>query len=105
MGVCRYKSVKWWLQCFLAGIETIVVGFRDDHGVVHTVDQMRVANLPKQARHTLENYVSVLLLMYFLSLLVQDSVPPWSPNACFHFLLAFIEFVTNWSTFNETVTP
>ncbi|KAK6041255.1 RAI1 like protein [Cooperia oncophora] len=30
----KQKSMKWWLQSFLIGIRDIVVGYRDDDGIV-----------------------------------------------------------------------
>uniref|UniRef100_A0A1I7XBI5 Decapping nuclease n=1 Tax=Heterorhabditis bacteriophora TaxID=37862 RepID=A0A1I7XBI5_HETBA len=38
-------SLKWWLQSFLIGIKNIVVGFRDNHGIVGSV---RTEDLPKR---------------------------------------------------------
>uniref|UniRef100_A0A183FBF0 Decapping nuclease n=1 Tax=Heligmosomoides polygyrus TaxID=6339 RepID=A0A183FBF0_HELPZ len=31
----KQKSMKWWLQSFLLGIRDIVVGYRDDDGIVN----------------------------------------------------------------------
>uniref|UniRef100_A0A1I7WS65 Decapping nuclease n=1 Tax=Heterorhabditis bacteriophora TaxID=37862 RepID=A0A1I7WS65_HETBA len=45
----RKKSLSWWLQSFLIGIKTIVVGFRDNHGIVKKwVGSVRTEDLPKR---------------------------------------------------------
>lgn len=46
----RHKLLKWWCQSFLVGIDTIYCGFRDDDGVVTSVKEFRVRDLPKMAK-------------------------------------------------------
>ncbi|CAJ0595236.1 unnamed protein product [Cylicocyclus nassatus] len=41
----KYKSLKWWLQSYLIGIRDIVVGFRDDNGIVTQVDLLHTDDL------------------------------------------------------------
>ncbi len=43
----RFKLIKWWCQSFLVGVGTVVAGFRNDAGVVHTVAEYPVRDLPK----------------------------------------------------------
>lgn len=38
---------KWWCQCFTAGISQVVVGLRDDDGLVEEVKTYPVDQLPK----------------------------------------------------------
>ena len=38
--------MKWWGQSYLVGIPTIVCGFRDNEGVVHSLKTFNVENLP-----------------------------------------------------------
>ncbi|XP_030386454.1 decapping nuclease DXO homolog isoform X2 [Scaptodrosophila lebanonensis] len=33
----RYKSLNWWAQSFLVGIESIFAGLRDNNGIVHNI--------------------------------------------------------------------
>ncbi|KAH7728420.1 Protein dom-3 [Aphelenchoides avenae] len=52
VGYGRYfdlKSMKWWLQSFLVGIKKIVVGIRDDKGVVERVQYLPIEELPRKA--------------------------------------------------------
>lgn len=43
----KQKSMKWWLQSFLLGIRDIVVGYRDDDGIVNKVGFVHTEELPK----------------------------------------------------------
>ncbi|KAK5984051.1 hypothetical protein GCK32_010866, partial [Trichostrongylus colubriformis] len=39
--------MKWWLQSFLLGIRDIIVGYRDDDGIVKKVGFVHTDELPK----------------------------------------------------------
>ncbi|KAI3430830.1 hypothetical protein D9Q98_009241 [Chlorella vulgaris] len=43
----RHKHPKWWLQSFLAGVPRLALGARDDEGMVHRVDLVSTADLPR----------------------------------------------------------
>lgn len=30
----KHKALKYWVQCYLAGVRDLVVGYRDDHGAL-----------------------------------------------------------------------
>ncbi|XP_038209379.1 decapping and exoribonuclease protein-like [Zerene cesonia] len=65
----RFKAKKWWCQSFLAGVETIVCGFRNDNGIVDELKVYKVADLPKMCRKF------------------------WDPSVCLNFLETFFTFV------------
>ncbi|CAD5209527.1 unnamed protein product [Bursaphelenchus xylophilus] len=68
IGVGRYwyqKEMKWWLQSFLVGIDTIVAGLRDDNGIIKEIKAVKVNDL---ARHP----------------------TGWDPAVCLNFLLSFL---------------
>ncbi|XP_065340141.1 decapping nuclease DXO homolog [Cloeon dipterum] len=65
---CRHKLIKWWTQSMLAKIDSIVVGYRNDEGMVKRLEQMAVANIPKMAKG-------------------------WSAPRCVVFLRDFLSFV------------
>ncbi|XP_054716954.1 decapping and exoribonuclease protein-like [Uloborus diversus] len=71
---CRFKLLKWWLQSFLAGIPKIVCGFRDDDGIVRTLEEFPVRDIPKMAQGQ------------------------WSPAACLNFLSLFFDHVNKCVT-------
>lgn len=46
----KFKTKKWWCQSFLAGVDTILCGFRDDNGIVEELKLISVSELPKKAK-------------------------------------------------------
>lgn len=70
-GFWKQKSLKWWLQSFLVGIEEIVVGYRDDNGIVFRVEPLRVDSLPRSGQW--ESSVCLRFLSRVLSA-VRDSL-------------------------------
>ncbi|XP_046579126.1 decapping and exoribonuclease protein-like [Haliotis rubra] len=73
----RYKLIKWWAQSFLIGIEKIVCGFRDDDGIVHSLEEFATQGIPD---------------------MVKGIRNPWNAAVCFNFLDMFLDFL------KETVT-
>ena len=45
-----FKLIKWWAQSFLIGIKKIVVGYRDDDGIVKYVDTMDTLGIPNMCK-------------------------------------------------------
>ena len=67
------KTAKWWLQAFLCGIQTIVLGGRDAAGLLTRVDAVPAADLPgwsasKGASWTPDKTIAVLhdVLRFFV---------------------------------------
>ena len=54
------KYAKWWSQCFLTGIERILLGFRDEYGVVRQIQPLLVKDIETRA-------VSCLISLLFRS--------------------------------------
>ena len=46
----KHKLLKFWLQSFLAGVPKIVVGFRDDAGVVRELRPLETMKIPRMVR-------------------------------------------------------
>lgn len=44
----RYTLRNWWCQCFLANIKEIVVGYRNEDGIVRDLSTIRVPDIPNQ---------------------------------------------------------
>ncbi|XP_062585389.1 decapping and exoribonuclease protein-like [Saccostrea cucullata] len=68
----KFKLIKWWAQSFLVGIPTIVCGYRDDDGVVHSLEKMKTLKIPQQAKNERDG---------------------WDPVICFNFLDKFLSHV------------
>lgn len=69
----KYKLIKWWCQSFLVGISKIWCGFRDDSGIVHSVEKMTVSDFPRKAKGFWEPSVCMNFCDYFLTF-VRDVV-------------------------------
>ncbi|KAI8429928.1 hypothetical protein MSG28_000398 [Choristoneura fumiferana] len=65
----RFKTKKWWCQSFLAGVNTLVCGVRDDAGIVKELKTYTMRDLSKMSQRY------------------------WNPNVCFNFLDAFLTYV------------
>lgn len=46
----KFKLIKWWCQSFLVGIENVICGFRDDHGIVRNLTTYQVAEMPRMSK-------------------------------------------------------
>ena len=46
----RYKLMKWWAQSFLVGVPKIVCGFRDDDGLVKSLQPFKTATIPHDSQ-------------------------------------------------------
>ncbi|KAJ2337597.1 decapping endonuclease targeting mRNA [Coemansia sp. RSA 2681] len=47
----RHKLLKFWAQSFIAGIPTVTVGFRDNSGMLHQVEDFRTQDMPRLVKH------------------------------------------------------
>ncbi|XP_052873562.1 decapping nuclease DXO homolog [Anopheles cruzii] len=65
----RYKAKNWWCQSFLVNIQRLVVGLRDDRGIVREIKDMKLNDLQRDSRHH------------------------WSPSVCMNFAGAFLQEV------------
>eukprot|EP00124_Ichthyophonus_hoferi_P001677 Ihof_evm5s94 gene=Ihof_evmTU5s94 len=43
----KFKLLKFWIQSFLANIPYVIVGFRDDNGIVRSVQKFNTLEIPK----------------------------------------------------------
>lgn len=46
----KFKFQKWWSQSFLVGIPRVICGFRDDSGVVRSLQTFAVSTMPTQCQ-------------------------------------------------------
>lgn len=65
----RFKLCQWWIENILTGIPRILVGFRNDSGIVHTLKHYETDELPE----------------------ICDG--EWEPDVCINFLVKFLAFV------------
>uniref|UniRef100_A0A6M2DXJ8 Decapping nuclease n=1 Tax=Xenopsylla cheopis TaxID=163159 RepID=A0A6M2DXJ8_XENCH len=43
----KFKTIKWWCQSFLVGIDEILCGCRDDNGILLEIKSYKVKDIPK----------------------------------------------------------
>jgi RAT1-interacting protein len=65
----RYKLLKFWIQSYLVNVPTLVVGFRDDAGIVQRVEEIQTHELPKRCRHLWSSDKCISLTHQVLSVL------------------------------------
>lgn len=65
MNFSRYKLLKIWAQSFLVGLPKVVVGMRDDDGIVRELKNYKTMEIPAMCKE-FQNH--------------------WDPNICMNFL-------------------
>lgn len=65
------KLLKFWAQSFLLGVPTIIVGFRDQEGIVHRLEELDTASIPGKVK--------------------KMGRGSWDGNICINFAAAFLE--------------
>ncbi|KAL8622719.1 hypothetical protein ACOMHN_009353 [Nucella lapillus] len=77
----RFKLLKWWAQSFLLGIPKIVSGYRDDDGIVHSLQDFLTHNIPS---------------------FTEDVHNGWQANVCFNFLDQLLTFIKHSVTLDHS---
>uniref|UniRef100_A0A182K164 Decapping nuclease n=1 Tax=Anopheles christyi TaxID=43041 RepID=A0A182K164_9DIPT len=65
----RFKTKNWWCQSFLVNVQRLVVGLRDDAGIVRTITNMSLDDVRRDSRQY------------------------WSPAVCMNFCADFLSEV------------
>ncbi|KAJ5204033.1 uncharacterized protein N7498_004912 [Penicillium cinerascens] len=67
------KLLKFWAQSFLLGVPTIIVGFRDQEGIVHRLEELDTASIPGKVK--------------------KVGRGSWDGNICINFTAAFFDWL------------
>lgn len=67
------KLLKFWAQSFLLGVPKIIVGFRDQYGIVHRLEELETASIPVKVK--------------------KAGKGTWDGNICINFAAAFLEWL------------
>lgn len=67
------KLLKFWAQSFLLGVPKIIVGFRDQYGIVRRLEELETASIPNKVKRTGRG--------------------TWDGNICINFTGAFLEWL------------
>ncbi|KZC11031.1 PREDICTED: decapping and exoribonuclease protein-like [Dufourea novaeangliae] len=46
-----HRTLKWWVQSYLVGIDKIICGLRDNNGIVHSIQKFNLNKLVKDSKH------------------------------------------------------
>lgn len=71
----RFKLLRYWIQSFIVGVPYIVVGYRDDKGSVHSMERLRVNELPRQCEDVWNAFMCLAFADNLLSF-VRNNVTP-----------------------------
>ncbi|CAL5868876.1 uncharacterized protein PFLUO_LOCUS3103 [Penicillium psychrofluorescens] len=67
------KLLKFWAQSFLLGVPRIIVGFRDQNGIVRSLEELETASIPGKVK--------------------KVGRGTWDGNICINFAAAFLEWL------------
>jgi len=73
----RYKLLKFWAQSYLAGVGTVICGFRDEKGILRDVNSLNTFSIPD---------------------IVKFKRNMWNANVC----LNFLDQILTWLKANTT---
>lgn len=81
----RFKLLRWWSQSFLLGVPQIIVGFRDDNGLVKSLKTYKTLEIPNLVKHETNMWSASICLNFMRKLLswIQTSVTKDSPNVVY----------------------
>lgn len=67
----RFKLIKWWAQSYLIGVPKIICGYKNDHHVVDSLEEMNVHRIPSQCSSDWSRRQCINFLQQFLSFVQQ----------------------------------
>ncbi|MCJ1470669.1 decapping endonuclease targeting mRNA [Pseudocyphellaria aurata] len=66
------KLLKFWAQSFLLGVPKIIVGFRNEHGILQRLEELETTQIPAKVKR-------------------GESV--WNGNVCINFTASFLDYL------------
>eukprot|EP00039_Didymoeca_costata_P002390 m.59844 g.59844 ORF g.59844 m.59844 type:complete len:374 (-) comp11276_c0_seq4:92-1213(-) len=81
----RYKLLKFWAQAFLLNIPNVIVGFRDDEGIVKKLQTFKTQEIPKFVRGKEHAWDGTLCLKFQYELLGFMQSVVTKPNTAYIF--------------------
>lgn len=77
----KFKTKRWWCQSFLAGVDTILCGFRNDDGIVEKLKVYKLDDLPKMSQVTITELTIKNYVWYYLDVkFIYESVMVYKKN-------------------------
>ncbi|XP_034653091.1 protein cutoff [Drosophila subobscura] len=69
----RSQALKWWIKCFIVGIENIHVAYVNRHIIAHTIEKISVRKI------------------------FRDCETVWLPHVCFNFMARLVENICSFT--------
>ncbi|KAL1468129.1 hypothetical protein MTO96_025637 [Rhipicephalus appendiculatus] len=80
----RRKLLEWWSYSVPIGVPRVICGFRDDYGIVQTVEEFQVHQLPEKAKGMWSEDVCLRFFDQFLRFL-KENVREDDGRTVYHF--------------------
>lgn len=71
----RFKLLKYWIQSYLVNTPKIIVGFRDDSGIIQSISSFSTSEIPKLCRPYWNSKHCISLLSNVLQFLKDQTLP------------------------------
>ncbi|KAH8401433.1 hypothetical protein KR009_005449 [Drosophila setifemur] len=81
----RTEAIKWWIKCFLLGIESIYIAYRDENDLVHCIKKTAVRDLWKECENDWSPYVCANFMVRLLGCITQIMAPVDCPSTVYTF--------------------
>lgn len=81
----KFKFRNWWCQCFLAGIEDIMLGYRNESGFIDEITHLDVWSLPQLGANFWNPAQCADFLVKFLKLVQREMKNVDCPNTVYEF--------------------
>ncbi|XP_017049882.1 protein cutoff [Drosophila ficusphila] len=81
----RTEALKWWVKCFLLGIESLYIAHRDEHAFVHNIQKTSARDLWKSCDQFWSTHVCANFLLRFLAYISQVMAPIDCPSTVYLF--------------------
>jgi len=68
----KFKLIKYWIQSFLAGIPSIIIGFRDNYGILKSKQRYDTLSIPSLVHHKWDPIACINFTSEILKFLVKE---------------------------------
>lgn len=99
----RHKLLKVYFQSWLAGIETIIFGFRNDDGKLMSLETLKTREIPRRVRRNRDTWDAVVCINFADAMLewLSQSILGAGPAAGRVYGISFVRGVIELSVLNE----
>ncbi|XP_017069449.1 protein cutoff [Drosophila eugracilis] len=81
----RSEALKWWVKCYLLGIDNLYIAYRDDNGFVLNIQKTYVRNLWKDCEKYWSTSVCANFMVRLLGCMSQIMAPIDCPSTVYLF--------------------